>query len=108
MENLESGAVEVLRIPACLRKLIGKSCDLGEETWWVGSGLIHFELGGDFEFLFFVGKGNGGEEVGGLLCAWVAGNIEGVETDGKGEGLEFEAEADAGGGVGGAEDGGGA
>ena len=107
MKDLEGGAVEVLWIPPGLGKFIGKAGDWGKKAWGIGGGLIHFQLSGYFDLLLIVVESDGSEEVGGLIGAWVAGNSEGVETDGKGEGLEFEAEADAGGGVGGAEDGGG-
>ena len=79
-----------------------------EESRGIGGGLIHFELSGHFDLIFFIGEGDGGEEVGRLVGARVTWDLEGVEPDGEGEILQFKTEADAGGGGGGGEDGGGA
>ena len=42
VKNLQSGAVEVLRVPACLGEFVGETCDLRQETWWIGGGVVHF------------------------------------------------------------------
>jgi hypothetical protein len=46
-------------------------------------------LGGNFEILFGIGERDGGAEVGGLVGAGIAGDVEGVETDGEGKSLKF-------------------
>ena len=58
MKDLEGGAVEVLRVPACLREFVGETCNLREEAWWIGGGVVHLQLGWDFDFLFLVGEGD--------------------------------------------------
>ena len=85
VKNLQSGAVEVLRVPACLGEFVGEAGDLREESRGVGGGLVHFELGGHFDLLFFISEGDGGEEVGRLVGSGVAWDVEGVESDGEGE-----------------------
>jgi hypothetical protein len=97
MEDLEGGAVQILWVPPGLGEFVGKAGDLGEESGGEGGRMIHFELGGDFEILFGIGECNRGAEVGGLVGAGVAGDVEGIETDREGERLKFQAEADAGG-----------
>jgi hypothetical protein len=78
MENLERGAVQILRIPSGLGEFIGKTGDLGEESGREGGGMIHFELGGNFEILFRIGKGDGSAEVGRLIGAGITGDIKRV------------------------------
>ena len=106
MEDLEGGAVEILRVPPSLGKFVGKPGDLGEESGWEGGRVIHLELGWDFEISFRIGECDGGAEVGGFVGAGVAWDIEGIETDGEGKRLKFQAEADAGGCIGGGQNGG--
>ena len=83
MKDLEGGAVEVLWIPSSLGKFIGKAGDLGKKAWGIGGGLIHLELSGYFDPLLIVVESHGGVEVGGFIGAWVTGDFERVESDGK-------------------------
>jgi hypothetical protein len=107
MEDLESGAVKILRVPPSLGKFVRKASDLGEESGGESGGMIHFELSGDFEILFGIGECNGGTEVGGLVGAGIAGYVEGIETDREGERLKFQSEPDTGSCLGGGQNSGG-